>query len=140
MSAVADPIGTGSLRSTASGILPPVPESLEELAIPQSIVEQLMLKYLYFRGELLGREMAGLLGLTFSLIDELLETLKRQHYVGVRKSLGMGNMSGDLCADRNRTQSRARVSGKQSIRGTRAGAAVSIRGGRAPPKTRRTTG
>ena len=58
MSAVADPIETGSLRSTASGILPPVPESLEELAIPASIVEQLVLKYLYFRGELVGRDIA----------------------------------------------------------------------------------
>ena len=93
MSAVVDPIET-NLRSTASGIQPPVPESLEELAIPPAIVEQLVLKYLYFRGELLGREMGSLLGLSFSLIDELLEALKRQHYVGVKKSLGMGNMSG----------------------------------------------
>ncbi len=91
MSAVVNPIET---RTTASGILPPVPESLEELAIPPSIVEQLLLKYLYFRGELMGRDMGSLLGLSFSLIDELLENLKRQHYVGVRKSLGMGNMSG----------------------------------------------
>jgi hypothetical protein len=42
----------------------------------------------------MGRDLGSLLGLSFSLIDELLETLKRQHYVGVRKSLGMGNMSG----------------------------------------------
>ncbi len=93
MSAVADPI-IGNPRSTASGILPPIPASLEELAIPPAIVEQLLLKYLYFRGELLGREMGSLLGLSFSLIDEMLENLKRQHYVGVKKSLGMGNMSG----------------------------------------------
>ena len=94
MSAVADPIELGKPRTTASGILPPVPESLEELAIPPAIVEQLILKYLYFRGELLGREIGSLLGLSFSLIDDLLEVLKRQHYVGVKKSLGMGNMSG----------------------------------------------
>ncbi len=94
MSAIADPIETQDQRSTASGIQPPVPESLEELAIPPAIVEQLLLKYLYFRGELLGREMGSLLGLSFSLIDDLLETFKRQHYVGVKKSLGMGNMSG----------------------------------------------
>ena len=104
MSAVADPIEINNPRTTASGILPPVPESLEELAIPPAIVEQLVLKYLYFRGELLGREMGSLLGLSFSLIDDLLETLKRQHYVGVKKSLGMGNMSGIFAlteADRN---------------------------------------
>jgi predicted ATPase with chaperone activity len=74
-------------------IVPPVPESLDELAIPPAIVEQLVLKYLYFRGELVGREIAALLGLSFSLIDELLETMKRQHFVGIKKSLGMGSMS-----------------------------------------------
>ena len=94
MSAAVNPIETANRRTTASGILPPIPESLEELAIPQAIVEQLLLKYLYFRGELMGRDLGSLLGLSFSLIDELLENLKRQHYVGVRKSLGMGNMSG----------------------------------------------
>src|SRR6202021_809863 len=57
-------------------------------------LEQLIRKYLYFRGDLLGREIPGTLGFKFSLIDEMLETLKRQHYVGVKKSLGMGNSSG----------------------------------------------
>ncbi len=77
-----------------SGVVPPVPESLQELGIPDGLIEQLILKFLYFRGELLGREVASLLGLQFSLIDDLLETLKRQQKVGVKKSLGMGNMSG----------------------------------------------
>ena len=105
MSAVADPIERNNLsndlrplgsgaRTTASGILPPVPESIEELGIPPAVLEHLVVKFLYFRGELLGRELGSLLGLTFSLIDDLLEALKRQHYVGVKKSLGMGNMSG----------------------------------------------
>jgi len=75
-------------------ITPPVPETIEETGVPASIIEHLILKYLYFRGEMLGREIAATLGLKFSLIDELLETLKRQHYVGVKKSLGMGNSSG----------------------------------------------
>ena len=80
-------------RPSAAPIVPLVPESLDELGVPSSMVEQLILKFLYFRGELLGRELGGLLGLQFSLIDDLMETLKRQHYVGVKKSLGMGNMS-----------------------------------------------
>jgi len=58
------------------------------------MVEQLIMKFLYFRGELLGRELASLLGIEFSLIDDLLEILKRTHAVGVKKSLGMGNSSG----------------------------------------------
>jgi len=114
VSAVANPIEISNSRSTASGILPPVPESLEELAIPPAIVEQLVLKYLYFRGELMGREMGSLLGLSFSLIDELLESLKRQHYVGVKKSLGMGNMSGIFAlTEAGRTLAREHLSNNQ---------------------------
>jgi predicted ATPase with chaperone activity len=93
VSAVIDPIETME-TTTEARITPPVPDSIEDIGIPPSIIEQLVLKYLYFRGELLGRELGSMLGLQFSLIDELLETLKRQHYVGVKKSLGMGNMSG----------------------------------------------
>ena len=74
--------------------IPPVPDSLEDTGIPPTIIEHLILKYLYFRGELVGRDIASLIGLPFSVIDETLETFKRQHFVGVKKSLGMGNMSG----------------------------------------------
>jgi DNA-binding MarR family transcriptional regulator len=73
---------------------PPVPLSLASAGLPESLVEQLILKYLYYRGEMLGREIGGQLGLEFSLIDQLLETMKHQHSVAVRKSLGMGNVSG----------------------------------------------
>ena len=75
-------------------VVPPRPESLEDTGISLSVVEQLILKFLYFRGEVMGRDLGTLLGLQFSMIDELLETLKRQHHVGVKKSLGMGNSSG----------------------------------------------
>ena len=75
-------------------VVPPIPESLEDTGISLSLIEQLILKFLYFRGEVMGRDLASLLGLQYSLIDELLETLKRQHHVGIKKSLGMGNSSG----------------------------------------------
>jgi predicted ATPase with chaperone activity len=103
MSAVIDPIetresGLANLAEATCGaqpgsVVPPVPETIEETGIPQSIVEHLVMKYLYFRGDLVGREIASLLGFPFSLIGEILETLKRQHYVAVKKSLGMGDMS-----------------------------------------------
>ena len=91
MSAVIDPIETAD---ATPAVVPPVPESLEDTGIAPAIIEHLILKYLYFRGELVGRELGNLLGLSFSLIDEMLETKKRQHLVAVKKSLGMGNMSG----------------------------------------------
>ena len=86
--------GADTRTNFADNVTPPVPETLEETGISPSLIEQLVLKYLYFRGEMLGRDIAATLGLKFSLIDDLLETLKRQHYVGVKKSLGMGNSSG----------------------------------------------
>ncbi len=85
---------TSARGNTDTGIIPPVPESLEDTGIPLSMIEHLILKDLYFRGEVLGRDLASLLGLQFSLIDPMLETMKRTHQVGVKKSLGMGNNSG----------------------------------------------
>ncbi len=78
----------------ASSVVPPVPETIVEAGIAPAIIEQLILKYLYYRGEMVGREIASLLGFKFSLIDEMMETMKRQHFVAVKKSLGMGNISG----------------------------------------------
>jgi len=75
-------------------VVPPVPDTLAETGIGESIVEPLILKYLYSRGDLVGRDIAALLGLQFSLIDQLLETMKRQQKVAVKKSMGMGNSSG----------------------------------------------
>jgi predicted ATPase with chaperone activity len=87
--------------------VPPVPASIEDLGVSASAVEQLLLRHLYFRGELLGRELATQLGLQFSLIDGLLENLKRQHHVGVKKSMGMGNASAVLAlTESGRTLSR----------------------------------
>lgn len=87
------PIQTGSIQ-TEYKVVPPVPESIEDAGIADAVVEQLILKYLYFRGELVGRDIANLLGFQFSLIDAILESLKRQHFVAVKKSLGIGNTSG----------------------------------------------
>jgi predicted ATPase with chaperone activity len=74
-------------------VTPPVAHSLEDTGISPSLFEQLILKYLYFRGELAGREIAKLIGLSFSLIDQILESQKRQHLLAVKKSLGIGNSS-----------------------------------------------
>jgi predicted ATPase with chaperone activity len=92
VSSVIDLIVTPELGEATA--VPPVPESLADAGIPPSIIEHLILKYLYFRGELVGRDIGALIGFPFSVIDETLEMFKRQHYVAVKKSLGMGNMSG----------------------------------------------
>ncbi len=73
--------------------VPPVPESIDQTGIPLSLVEQLILKHLYVRGDLIGRELSTALGLKFSLIDSIMESFKRQHHIGVKRSLGIGNTS-----------------------------------------------
>jgi predicted ATPase with chaperone activity len=71
--------------------VPPLPETLEDTGLAGSVVEQLILKLLYTRGDLLGRDMSEALGLKFSLVEEFIELFKRQHFIQAKKSLGMGN-------------------------------------------------
>ncbi|MBK7931375.1 MAG: hypothetical protein IPJ98_29075 [Bryobacterales bacterium] len=73
--------------------VPAVPGHLRDTGLPEAMVEQLILKTLYFRSETLGRDLARSLGLRFSVIDEMIEFLKRQHLVQVRRSMGMGAIS-----------------------------------------------
>jgi DNA-binding MarR family transcriptional regulator len=72
-------------------LIPPVPEAMEDTGLPPSVIEQLIFKMLYFRGDLLGRDLSTALGLKFSLIEDLIDNLKQQHLVQVKRSLGMGN-------------------------------------------------
>ena len=48
---------------------------------------------LYFRGEMLGGHVSADLGLRFSLIHDIIDTLKLNQLVQVKRSLGMGNVS-----------------------------------------------
>jgi len=73
--------------------VPPVPETLEDLGLPQSMVEQSILKILYFRGDTSGRVLANSLGLNFSVIGPIIEMMKRQHLLMAKSSLGMGDIS-----------------------------------------------
>jgi hypothetical protein len=79
---------------TCESFVPPVPDSLEESGLSSSTVEQLLFKTLYFRGEMIGRDLARALGLSFSLFEELLENGKRSQLVQMKRSVGMGNVSG----------------------------------------------
>src|SRR5580658_155818 len=72
---------------------PAEPESLEETGLGATMLEHLLLKILYFRGELYGQDLCQTLGLKFSVIQELLETLILQHHVQVKRSLGMGRIA-----------------------------------------------
>ena len=84
---------------------PPEPESVEETGLSTTTLEQLILKILYFRGELYGQDLSVAMGLKYSVIHELVESLKLQHQITVKRSLGMGNVAAVLTlteAGRNR--------------------------------------
>ncbi len=88
-------------------LVPPVPESIDDTGLAHSVIEQLAFKFLYFRGEMLGRDLATAMGFKFSLIENLIEGIKRQHLVQVKRSLGMGNSSAVIAlseAGRNLTR------------------------------------
>jgi DNA-binding MarR family transcriptional regulator len=88
-------------------LVPPVPASLEEAGLSHSLIEQLAFKFLYFRGEMLGRDLATAMGFKFSVIEDLIESMKRQHLMQVKRSLGLGNSSSVIAlteAGRNLTR------------------------------------
>jgi hypothetical protein len=86
---------------------PVAPSTLEETGLPESLIEQLLLKILYFRGELYGQDLSRAIGLRFSVIQDVVETLKLQHLVQVKRSLGISNV-GSMFALTEAGRARAR--------------------------------
>ncbi len=73
--------------------VPKVPLTVAETGLPVSLVEQTILRIIHFRGEIIGRDLADSIGLRYSLIDRLIEHLKRNRLLEVKGSLGFGNIS-----------------------------------------------
>src|SRR6476469_7653569 len=95
-------------------VVPPVPEDLADTGLPGGMVEQLLLKMLYFRGEVMGRDLAIAAGLQFSVIEQTIEALKHQHMVAVKRSLGIGNKSAVFAlADAGRSLAREYLDNNQ---------------------------
>src|SRR5579872_6309628 len=70
----------------------PEPESLQQTGLAESLIEQLIVKILYFRGDLYGQDLSRAVGLKFSVIQDTVESLKLRHLIVVKRSLGMGNV------------------------------------------------
>jgi hypothetical protein len=86
---------------------PPPPSSIEETGLPESLIEELLLKILYFRGELFGQDLSKATGLRFSVIEPILEALKLRHQVQIKRSLGISSV-GSLLALTEAGRMRAR--------------------------------
>jgi predicted ATPase with chaperone activity len=63
--------------------LPPAPRTIVETGVPVDLVQQLIYKMLQATGELTGVELAGRLGVNFSVIEDFLETMKRDRHVAI---------------------------------------------------------
>jgi predicted ATPase with chaperone activity len=72
--------------------IPAEPESVADTGLAETTLEQLILKTLYFRGDVYGQDLSQAIGLKFSVIQDLVEGLKLQHLVQVKRSLGMGSV------------------------------------------------
>ena len=77
----------------ARKVLPRVPNTLAEAGLSISMIEGLVLKMLYTRGDMIGRELAKSMGLKFSLIEPVIESLKQRYLLQVKASLGIGLIS-----------------------------------------------
>ncbi len=71
---------------------PTEPESLEDTGLAGSTLEHLILNVLYFRGDLYGQDLSSAVGLRFSVIQNIVESLKLCHHVQVKRSVGMGGV------------------------------------------------
>jgi len=84
---------TTTVYPIEDSIFPPVPETQAETGLPDSVIEQLILKIMYFRGDMYGRDLAMALGLQYSVVFKTIEYLKLQHIVFIKRSLGYGDVS-----------------------------------------------
>jgi hypothetical protein len=76
--------------------IPQEPESIDQSGIAPATIEHLILKILYFRGNLYGQDLSAALGLKFSVIQSIVDLLKVHHHVQVTRSMGMGDVGAML--------------------------------------------
>ncbi len=92
---------------TVPNFIPIEPDSPQSTGLADSTLEALILKILYFRGDLYGQDLSSAIGLRFSVIETIVEALKLAHYIQIKKSLGMGTI-GSMLALTETGRSRAR--------------------------------
>ncbi len=63
---------------------------MSETGLSQSLIEELVLKALFFAGELRGAEIAHRIKLPQLIVDEIIEGLRRSKYVDLKGGAGMG--------------------------------------------------
>jgi hypothetical protein len=79
--------------SMTTSLHPRSPATLEQAGLNSDVMQQLLLKSLYFGGELTGAELSKRLGLNFSVFEPTLEFLKQQRMCEIAGGSGFGGAS-----------------------------------------------
>ncbi|MFY0523052.1 ATPase [Archangium gephyra] len=83
-------IAEGGGASSATTMWPAQPRTLAESGLTATMVEELVLKAIFFAGEMRGMDIANRLKLPSTIIDEVVEGLRRQKYIDIRGGGGSG--------------------------------------------------
>ena len=101
-------------------------DTIEEAGLSLDLLMQLALKTLHFAGELTGAELAGRLGLNFSVIEPALDFLKAQHQVEIAGGAMIGRGVVPLPHHRRRAHARGAVPRDEPVRRRGAGAVRAV--------------
>jgi predicted ATPase with chaperone activity len=71
--------------------IPPYPNTLEDTGLKEGLLEELILKDIYLVNFALGREVAQRTQLPFKIVEEVLESLKKQMLLEVRAAGGIAD-------------------------------------------------
>jgi predicted ATPase with chaperone activity len=77
--------------SQAQDFVPPYPNTMQDTGLKEGFLEELVLKDIFLVNYALGREIAARTLLPFKIIEEILESLKRQLLVEVRSAGGLAD-------------------------------------------------
>lgn len=85
-------IGNWDSMPEVQRVWPPSPRTVEEVGIPPSFLEDLVLKTLYYRGPSPMESISKWCGLAFEVTDELLQSLKASHLIEVGSGSRLNEM------------------------------------------------
>ena len=86
-------MSSATLTMPASGVCPAAPATLGEAGLSHELVLQLLLKHLHFGANFTGHELGRRLGLEFTVIEPVLETLRSTHLCEVAGGSVVGGPS-----------------------------------------------
>ncbi len=78
-------------RDIFGDFFPDEPETLAEAKVSESIVEELILKYLLTKGEASIRQIAGQIGMTFKIVDAAIVRMKQEQLLGYANQATMND-------------------------------------------------